>query len=68
MKAILVSHLMSTFAAEKDAKIWLTPDVDLDESLGFNASELRRILQIVRENRPELLRAWHDYFGDDNSF
>ena len=48
----------------KDAKIWLEPDIDLVDSFGFNAGELRRILAVVRENRAELLRAWHDHFGD----
>jgi hypothetical protein len=52
----------------KDAKIWLEPDVSLDDSVGFNSAELGRILRLVAERRRELLRAWHDHFGDRGSF
>jgi hypothetical protein len=51
----------------KDAKIWLEPSVTLVESYGFTSGDLRRILNVVQENRTELLRAWHDYFGDGGS-
>jgi hypothetical protein len=53
--------------ARKDAKAWLTPEIDLVDSYGFNAGELRRILGVVREKRAELLRAWHEHFGDGRS-
>jgi hypothetical protein len=52
----------------KDAKIWLEPAVVLVDSYGFNSGELRRILGVVQENRAALLRAWHDHFGDGDSF
>lgn len=50
-----------------DAKVWLAPEIDLVDSNGFNASELRRILRVVTENRASLLRAWNDHFADRRS-
>jgi hypothetical protein len=41
----------------RDAKIWLEPEVSIDESYGFNPRELSNILRVVMENRDLLLRA-----------
>jgi hypothetical protein len=48
----------------RDAKVWLEPEVSLDESYGFNPRELSNILRIVEEYRDLILKAWHDHFGD----
>jgi hypothetical protein len=48
----------------RDAKVWLEPEVLIDDSYGFNPRELSNILRVVVENRDLLLRAWHDRFGD----
>ena len=45
-----------------EAKIWLEPDVALDESSGLNARELNRILAIAREEREALMKACHGHF------
>jgi hypothetical protein len=52
----------------RDAKIWLEPDISIEESYGFNSSELSTILRIVAENRDRLLRAWDDHFADGRPF
>jgi hypothetical protein len=44
------------------AKFWLDP-LALARNLGFNARELGRIEQLLREHLLELLEAWHDNFG-----
>jgi hypothetical protein len=49
---------------DRDAKVWLEPEVSIDDSYGFNPRELSNILRIVIENRDLLLRAWHDRFGN----
>lgn len=46
----------------RDAKIWLEPDISLDDSYGFNPREISTILRIVADNRDLILRAWHDHF------
>lgn len=45
------------------AKFWLDP-VRPDHSFGFSAPELRRIGSIIVEQRPTLMNAWHEYFGE----
>ena len=47
-----------------DAKVWLEPEVSIDDSYGFNPRELSDILRTVMENRDLLIRAWHDYFSN----
>lgn len=49
---------------DRDAKIWLEPEVLLADSYRFNPRELSNILRTISENRELLLRAWHDYFGN----
>lgn len=44
------------------AKFWLDP-VRLQNSGGFNRTELNRIQKLVDENREELLRSWNEYFN-----
>ena len=45
------------------AKFWLDP-IRLETSGGFSRGDIRRIQDIVTENRERLLRSWHDYFSD----
>jgi hypothetical protein len=46
------------------AKLWLEP-VGLAYSVGFRAKNINAILQLVRDNREQLLEAWHGYFGTE---
>ncbi|MEN9572288.1 MAG: hypothetical protein RL514_143 [Verrucomicrobiota bacterium] len=46
----------------KKGKVWLDP-VRLENSRGFAGAELRRILEIVEDNREQLLKDWNEYFG-----
>jgi hypothetical protein len=51
---------------EKDdleAKFWITPDVRVAYSDGFNARVLRELLELVEANRDRPERAWNDFFG-----
>jgi len=43
-------------------KVWLDP-VRLNRNAGFRSAELRRIEQMVGDNREELMEAWNDYFS-----
>lgn len=47
---------------DRTAKFWLDPVV-LARNLGFGGPELTRIERLIRENRVDLLEAWHGYFG-----
>jgi hypothetical protein len=44
------------------AKIWLQP-VAVAYNLGFARHELRKIEQLVTNNRDLCLKKWHEYFG-----
>lgn len=44
------------------AKIWVDP-VRLQNSGGFNRSEIRNILSIVEDYQIEIMEAWNDYFS-----
>lgn len=44
------------------AKFWLNP-VRVAHNLGFNPRELNKIEQIVRQNEPDFLEAWHEHLG-----
>ena len=48
----------------RDAKIWLEPEISIENSYNFNPRELSNILRTVSENRERFLRAWNDHFGD----
>jgi hypothetical protein len=49
----------------RDAKIWLEPEVSIADSYGFNSSELARILRFVSQGRDQILKAWHEHFGNN---
>ena len=44
-------------------KWWLTPEPLRVYSVGFKASEQRRIEQLVNEHQVALLKAWKRYFS-----
>jgi hypothetical protein len=44
------------------AKFWLSP-VSLVESGGYDGGELRQLLELVREHREMMERAWNDHFS-----
>jgi hypothetical protein len=50
-------------SAQGEAKFWLTPDVRVARSAGFDAATLRDLAQVTRDNRELIERAWDDYFG-----
>ena len=45
------------------AKFWLEP-ASLARSTGFSPAELRRLQNIVTENRGVLLEAWNEHFSE----
>ena len=44
-------------------KFWLDP-VRLQDSGGFNRTEISRIQRLVMGNQQQLLRVWDEYFND----
>jgi uncharacterized protein DUF4160 len=48
---------------DNTAKFWLD-QVRLRESRGFSRIEIRRLQKVVEDKQEQLLRSWHEYFGD----
>jgi Domain of unknown function (DUF4160) len=49
-----------------EAKFWLSPEVAVADSFGFNAAELNALVKIVRGERSRIEKAWHGYFGHNS--
>jgi hypothetical protein len=50
---------------EKDgaeAKFWLRPEVKVAYNDGYDARKLRRLMELVEENRMRIERAWNEFF------
>ncbi len=51
-------------AAENTVKVWLETLV-IVQPVGYDSRELREVVELVREHREELLKAWNEYFKPD---
>jgi hypothetical protein len=49
--------------AEREAKLWLDPDVRVEAVFGFNSGEVRDIIEHVRRAESEIRRRWDEPFG-----
>ena len=49
--------------AEREAKFWLRPEVELAANAGFDARTLRMLVFVAEARRDEIERAWHEHFG-----
>lgn len=49
--------------AGADAKFWLMPEVRMAKNCGFDARELRLVLEIVKDRQQELIDAWNTFFA-----
>jgi hypothetical protein len=50
-------------SASGEAKFWLEPEVQLDQSHGLGAKELKDATRIVEERADEIRSAWRRHFG-----
>lgn len=49
--------------AEKSAKVWLEPTIEIAYMNGFNSKEENEIMQIIADNSEMFKTKWHEYFG-----
>lgn len=49
--------------AEAEAKFWLIPEVLLARNDGFNARDLKELVDVVEQNSTLFVEAWNEYFG-----
>ena len=53
-------HVQKTGA---EAKFWISTEIALDRSDGFDTKTLRKLLVIVESNRYIIEDRWNEYFG-----
>ncbi|GHT17467.1 hypothetical protein AGMMS4956_20950 [Bacteroidia bacterium] len=51
------------FKAEKEAKYWLEPIIELEYNYGFSSKELQKILQIIIQNETEFKQKYKKHIG-----
>lgn len=49
--------------AEKEAKFWLEPSIELDENYGFTSKEIKNITKIIAENADEFKDKYIRHIG-----
>lgn len=49
--------------AEKEAKFWLEPEVDLDENYGFSTKEIKSIFKIITDYADEFKANYIKHIG-----
>lgn len=49
--------------ADAEAKFWLLPDVSLARNDGFNARDLKELVNVVEQNSTMFVEAWNEYFS-----
>lgn len=50
-------------SAEGEAKLWLTPEVYLADSDGFDAPTVRELRDVVLANKAPMERTWNEHFA-----
>jgi len=46
------------------AKFWVLPEVRVADSYDMSPTELREVLQVVRDNKELIERRWNEFFPD----
>ena len=46
-----------------EAKIWLTPEIRVATSTGFDRRTLSELIKVVEQRKDDIERAWHEHFG-----
>ncbi len=49
------------------AKFWIQPRISVGEAYGIKSSELRKLMQVIEENRKLIERCWNEYFDIDST-
>ncbi len=48
--------------AEKNGKVWLEPNIQIEYFYGFSAKEIKDILEVIEANLKELKFRWNEHF------
>ena len=47
-----------------EAKVWLEPQIEVAQSHGLTARQIRAALRLIQEHEHEIRTAWKEHFGD----
>jgi hypothetical protein len=47
----------------RQAKFWLEPNIELAENSGLKPKQIKRALQLIKENEDEIRNSWESHFG-----
>lgn len=47
---------------ESVAKFWIHPQVSIAEAYAIKPAELRKLMQVIEENKELIERFWHEHF------
>ena len=50
-------------SGQGEAKLWIKPQVRVANSVGFDASTLRELVDVAQDNRQLIEGLWDEYFG-----
>ena len=51
-----------------EAKFWMTPQVRVADSDGYDARTQRELADVIEQNRLLIERSWHEHFSEGRSF
>ena len=46
-----------------EAKFWLEPQIELDQSHGLSVRQVNAVLRLIQEHEDEIREAWNAHFG-----
>ena len=46
-----------------EAKYWMTPSIELAQSVGFSKKELNKLTEIIKDKKDEINQGWEKHFG-----
>ena len=50
-------------AGNCEAKFWIQPEIEVSHNYGFGQKEMNELLNIVKEHKDEIIKAWKEHFG-----
>ena len=50
------------YCADGEAKFWLEPKVSLANNYGLSSKQIKRIQEIVEEQKDDITSAWNEHF------
>ncbi|MCF8358106.1 MAG: DUF4160 domain-containing protein [Prolixibacteraceae bacterium] len=46
-----------------EAKFWVEPNIELAQFVGYNERELKKLTEIIKEHRDEIIEKWNKHFA-----